>query len=153
MVVNLYPFAQTIAREGVTLEEAVENIDIGGPTMVRAAAKNHAHVAVVVNPDRYGEILQELEEKGAVSAETRLRLAAEAFAHTASYDAMVAGYFSRLPGLEGELFPETLTLTFNKVQDLRYGGEPPAAGRLLCQRRQAFGHGGHKTAPGEGALL
>ncbi|HOB86539.1 MAG TPA: bifunctional phosphoribosylaminoimidazolecarboxamide formyltransferase/IMP cyclohydrolase [Bacillota bacterium] len=149
VVVNLYPFAQTIAREGVTLEEAVENIDIGGPTMVRAAAKNHAHVAVVVNPDRYGEILQELEEKGAVSAETRLRLAAEAFAHTASYDAMVAGYFSRLPGLEGELFPETLTLTFNKVQDLRYGENPQQQAAFYVNAGKPSGMGAIKQLQGK----
>lgn len=124
VAVNLYPFSRTVAREGVTLEEAVENIDIGGPAMVRAAAKNHAAVAVVVNPSRYPEIIAELDRCGEVASGTRLRLAAEAFAHTAGYDAHIAGYFRNLPELESEAFPPGLTLAYEKVQDLRYGENP-----------------------------
>ena len=123
VAVNLYPFAKTIAREGVTLEEAIENIDIGGPTMVRAAAKNYSSVAVVVNPGRYGEILAELQEKRELSEETRYQLAAEAFAHTAEYDALISTFLlDRLPG--GSPFKEQLILPFKKKADLRYGENP-----------------------------
>ena len=90
LVVNLYPFAEVAGRPGARLEEAVENIDIGGPAMIRAAAKNYKHVSVVVNPARYQQVVAELAEKGAVSEETRYRLAAEAFAHTAHYGAIIA---------------------------------------------------------------
>ncbi len=127
VVVNLYPFAQTIARPGVTLEEAVENIDIGGPTMVRAAAKNFAHVAVVVHPARYAQVIAELTEHGCVTLETRFRLAAEAFAHTARYDALIAGYFAGLPESGMGLFPPDLCLPLEKVQELRYGENPQQA--------------------------
>ena len=84
VVVNLYPFRETIAKSGVTLEEAIENIDIGGPTMVRSAAKNNAYVGVVVNPDRYGQILEQLKREGGLTDAYRLALAQEAFAHTAA---------------------------------------------------------------------
>ncbi len=124
VVVNLYPFAQTIARPGVELAEAVENIDIGGPAMIRAAAKNFAHVAVVVNPERYGELTAELAATGALSEETRFRLAAEAFAHTAHYDALIADYLAARPGAAAELFPERLSLPLEKIQVLRYGENP-----------------------------
>lgn len=124
VVVNLYPFAQTVARPGVTLEEAVENIDIGGPTALRAAAKNFRHVAVVVNPERYAAVIGELKEHGLVTPETRFRLAAEAFAHTARYDALIAGYFAGRPEAEAGLFPEDLSLPLRKVQELRYGENP-----------------------------
>ncbi|MGI9860436.1 bifunctional phosphoribosylaminoimidazolecarboxamide formyltransferase/IMP cyclohydrolase [Moorella naiadis] len=123
VVVNLYPFRETIARPGVTPEEAIENIDIGGPAMVRAAAKNHERVAVVVNPASYGEVLAELREQGAVSPATRRRLAAAAFAHTAAYDAAIAAYFQRLIRHE-EAFPASFVLSGEKVQDLRYGENP-----------------------------
>ena len=93
VVVNLYPFAQTVAKPGVTREEAIEQIDIGGPTMVRAAAKNNAHVAVVVNPARYRAIIDEMKNNdGEISEETRRDLAREAFAHTAQYDTMISEY-------------------------------------------------------------
>jgi len=124
VVVNLYPFEQTISREGFMHEEAIENIDIGGPTMIRAAAKNHHYVAVVVNPDRYEELVRELKEKGQVSAATRIELAAEAFAHTACYDAAIAAYFNDLPDLSTSTFPRQLSIGLNKVQDLRYGENP-----------------------------
>jgi phosphoribosylaminoimidazolecarboxamide formyltransferase/IMP cyclohydrolase len=121
VVVNLYPFAETIARPDVTFEEAIENIDIGGPSMVRAAAKNHADVTVVVDHADYEAVLAELERDGAVSLELRRKLAAKAFRHTAAYDALIAGYLS---DQVGDRFPERLTLTFDKVQTLRYGENP-----------------------------
>ena len=124
VVVNLYPFEETIARKGVGHDEAVENIDVGGPTMLRAAAKNHARVAVVVNPERYGDLIAEIKDRGAVSRDTRLRLAAEAFAHTAAYDAAIAEYFKSLPGIDTEICPDCLNISFSKVQDLRYGENP-----------------------------
>lgn len=123
VVVNLYPFRQTIARPGVTLEVAIENIDIGGPTMVRAAAKNHAFVGIVVNPDRYGQVLNVLEQEGELSASLRLELAKEAFTHTAGYDTAIANYLSGVTG-EKEAFPSLYALSLEKVQDLRYGENP-----------------------------
>ncbi|MBC7346000.1 MAG: bifunctional phosphoribosylaminoimidazolecarboxamide formyltransferase/IMP cyclohydrolase [Clostridia bacterium] len=122
VVVNLYPFRETISRPGVTLEEAVENIDIGGPSLVRAAAKNYAYVTVVVNPARYPLILQQLREKGEVDADTRFALAVEAFAHTAAYDAAIAQYLSNVH--TGSPFPPVVALVGEKVQDLRYGENP-----------------------------
>jgi len=124
VVVNLYPFEETVSREGVSTAEAVENIDIGGPTMIRAAAKNHAHVAVVVNPERYPGVIAELEEKESVTLETRKALAAEAFAHTAAYDAMIATYFKENDEYEIENYPERLSIPMTKVQNLRYGENP-----------------------------
>jgi len=121
VVVNLYPFQQTIARKNVTFADAIENIDIGGPTMLRAAAKNHQYVTVVVDPTDYETVLQELKENGAVSKETNLRLAAKVFRHTAAYDAVIAEY---LTNIAGEVYPESLTVTFEKRQDLRYGENP-----------------------------
>jgi phosphoribosylaminoimidazolecarboxamide formyltransferase / IMP cyclohydrolase len=122
VVVNLYPFAETIARTGVTREQAIEQIDVGGPAMVRAAAKNHQHVLVIVSPDDYEVTLAALREER-VTPELRRRLAARAFAHTAAYDATIAGY------LREEPLPEILPLAFHKAQDLRYGENPhqPAA--------------------------
>ncbi|EGW39382.1 bifunctional phosphoribosylaminoimidazolecarboxamide formyltransferase/IMP cyclohydrolase [Desulfosporosinus sp. OT] len=123
VVVNLYPFRETIAKPGVSFEEAIENIDVGGPTMVRAAAKNHGRVVVLVNPESYGEVLSVLREAGTVSAGMRKRLAAEAFAHTAEYDRLIAGYLERqVESISG--FPTTLRLTAQKVQELRYGENP-----------------------------
>jgi phosphoribosylaminoimidazolecarboxamide formyltransferase/IMP cyclohydrolase len=125
LVVNLYPFAQTIARSDCTYEQAVENIDIGGPAMVRAAAKNHESVAVVVDPADYRGILDELAaNSGATSLAMRYRLAAKAFAHTARYDTMVSSYLLAKHAVSIEPFPTTLPLIFDKVQDLRYGENP-----------------------------
>jgi len=124
LVVNLYPFAQTIARPDCTYADAVENIDIGGPAMLRAAAKNHAFVAVVVDPEDYAKVLHELTGSGGTTLETRSRLAAKAFAHTARYDTLVAKYLATAHSLEAERFPETLPLVFQKAQDLRYGENP-----------------------------
>lgn len=120
IIVNLYPFKETILKEGVTLGEAIENIDIGGPTMLRSAAKNHHDVTVVVNPDDYTRILEEIKDKGNTSFETRYGLAKKVFQHTAHYDALIASYLSG----EDHQYPETLTLTYEKVQELRYGENP-----------------------------
>lgn len=121
VVVNLYPFAETIKREGVTREEAIEQIDIGGPAMIRSAAKNSQDVAVVVSPNQYGELIDELEKhEGALSLNTRARLAQAAFEHTAQYDLMVSSY---LAGSTAPL-PERLIWTMKKVSDLRYGENP-----------------------------
>lgn len=117
VAVNLYPFGETISRPGVTLAEAIEQIDIGGPALVRAAAKNHESVLVVVNPDDYDAVLMALRTK-TITPELRRRLAARAFAHTAAYDAVIARY------LADERFPDTLPLAFRKAQDLRYGENP-----------------------------
>lgn len=122
VVVNLYPFRETVSRPGVTLDEAVENIDIGGPSLVRGAAKNHAYVAVVVNPDRYSMVLQQLRDKGEVDQATRFELAVEAFAHTAAYDAAIAQYLSSVGS--GSPFPPVMTLVGEKLQELRYGENP-----------------------------
>lgn len=121
VVVNLYPFAETIKREGVTREEAIEQIDIGGPAMVRSAAKNARDVAVVVAAAQYSEVINELNEHdGALSLDTRNRLAQKAFEQTAQYDLMVSSY---LAGSNGPL-PESLTWTMKKIGDLRYGENP-----------------------------
>ncbi len=123
VVANLYPFEQTITRENVTLEEAIEQIDIGGPAMVRAAAKNHRHTVVIVNPDRYQSLTEELKKNnGAVSFQTRLELAREAFQHTATYDTMIASYFSGLQS--NTALPDFVTLSVKKSDELRYGENP-----------------------------
>jgi phosphoribosylaminoimidazolecarboxamide formyltransferase/IMP cyclohydrolase len=125
VAVNLYPFAETVARPDCTFEEAVENIDIGGPAMVRASAKNHARVAVVVDPLDYGTVLAEMDRNdGGISAETRMRLATKAFTHTAQYDATVAEYLDRAARPTIGEFPELLGLQYRKRLDLRYGENP-----------------------------
>ncbi len=120
VVINLYPFQQTIAQPGVTREEAIENIDIGGPSMVRSAAKNHRDVTVLVDPADYDEVLEQVAQ-GGVNQETRERLAAKAFRHTAAYDALISRYLTEQTGEE---HPEKYTVTFDKAQDLRYGENP-----------------------------
>lgn len=122
VVVNLYPFKQTILKDGVTREECIENIDIGGPTMLRSAAKNYQDVAVITNPEDYEVVLKELEENGKVSKDTKFRLMQKVFEHTANYDAMIASYIKEQRH-DYEL-PEKLTLTYEKVQDMRYGENP-----------------------------
>jgi len=121
VVINLYPFRQTIAKPNVTFEDAIENIDIGGPTMIRAAAKNWQDVAVIVDPADYSTVLAELNENGKVSEATHLRLAYKVFSHTASYDALIADYLRKQVGID---FPQTLTVTYETQQDLRYGENP-----------------------------
>ncbi len=123
-VVNLYPFEKTISKSDVTLEDAIENIDIGGPTLIRAAAKNHESVAVVVNPDRYSMILEQLKENsGSLSQNALQELAVEAFAHTAEYDALIYNWLHQKLQPD-ELFPEVQTLRYRKSQSLRYGENP-----------------------------
>ena len=117
--VNLYPFRETIARPGVKMEEAIENIDIGGPSMLRSAAKNWADVTVVCDPDDYGQVLAEIGAGGNTDKVTRLRLSAKAYTHTAQYDAMIAAYMRSQAGLDEKLF-----LEFDLAQPLRYGENP-----------------------------
>ena len=126
VVVNLYPFSETIARPGCTLEEAIENIDIGGPAMVRSAAKNHQHVAVVTDPADYAGILREMREaSGAIGRPTRFRLAQKAFSHTAAYDGAISNYMTALDASGARAaFPARLNLNFELVQRLRYGENP-----------------------------
>ncbi|MHB8816711.1 MAG: bifunctional phosphoribosylaminoimidazolecarboxamide formyltransferase/IMP cyclohydrolase [Steroidobacteraceae bacterium] len=125
LVVNLYPFAETVCRPNCRYADAIENIDIGGPAMLRAAAKNHESVAVAVDPADYPALLTELAaHDGCTSEATRSRLAAKVFAHTARYDTMVASYLADRQESAAERFPATLPLIFDKVQDLRYGENP-----------------------------
>ncbi|MBY6107746.1 bifunctional phosphoribosylaminoimidazolecarboxamide formyltransferase/IMP cyclohydrolase [Ferrimonas balearica] len=130
VVVNLYPFAQTVAKAGCTLEDAVENIDIGGPTMVRSAAKNHKDVAIVVNAHDYDRVITEMDAgEGSLTFQTRFDLAIAAFEHTAAYDGMIANYFGTMvpsygdnkEGDEESVFPRTFNQQFIKKQDMRYG--------------------------------
>lgn len=122
VVVNLYPFKKTVAKPDVTLEDAIENIDIGGPTMVRAGAKNYQDVAIVTKPSQYNKVLEELR-KGDISLETKKKLALEAFEMTADYDNAITSYLEKEFG-EGKTFPEVLDLRFEKVQETRYGENP-----------------------------
>jgi len=124
VVVNLYPFEATVAKADCTLEDAIENIDIGGPTMVRAAAKNHDHVTIVVKPADYARVIEELQA-GSISAATRFDLAVKAFEHTADYDGKIANYLGRMQadGSKAD-FPRTFNLQFEKVQEMRYGENP-----------------------------
>src|SRR5229473_24837 len=131
VVVNLYPFEDKVAK-GAPFEEALENIDVGGPAMLRAAAKNFRQVAVVVDPADYTLLLEQLDRPGGIDAATRLFLAQKAFRHTARYEAAIAGYFAQVEVREGayavaeseDVFPYRLTLNYEKVQDLRYGENP-----------------------------
>jgi phosphoribosylaminoimidazolecarboxamide formyltransferase/IMP cyclohydrolase len=127
--VNLYPFEDVAARKGVTETEAVEMIDVGGPSMLRAAAKNFPHVAPVSSPEQYPAVLEELRAHGEISPETRRRLAAEAFAHTAAYEAAIATWFSAR-----EAFPERLFVSLEKAQDLSYGENPHQRAAFYTER-------------------
>ena len=122
VVINLYPFRATIEKAGVTLDEAIENIDIGGPAMLRSSAKNFKDVTVMVDPMDYDSVLKELKTNGNTSFETRMKLALKVFRHTSSYDCLIQKYLGDYLG-EGK-FPKNLTLTFEKVQDMRYGENP-----------------------------
>jgi phosphoribosylaminoimidazolecarboxamide formyltransferase/IMP cyclohydrolase len=127
--VNLYPFEHVAAQRGVREEDAVEMIDVGGPAMLRAAAKNFAHVAPLCRPAQYDGVLAELREHGRLSDDTRRRLAAEAFATTAAYEAAIARWFG-----EREAFPPTLTLAFDKVRDVAYGENPHQRAAYYAER-------------------
>jgi len=129
VAINLYPFKETILKPNITLEEAIENIDIGGPSMLHSAAKNHKHVIVVVDPKDYSFVLNELREKGNIDLQYRMKLAQKVFEHTAHYDALIADYLKKKISADNfvsteSMFPENLTLTFEKIQDLRYGENP-----------------------------
>lgn len=125
VVVNLYPFSATVAKPDCTLEDAIENIDIGGPTMVRACAKNHAYTTIVVNSSDYARVLGELvAQDGQVSSATRFDLAVKAFEHTAGYDGAIADYLGRKVKATDEAFPRTFNLQLDKKQDMRYGENP-----------------------------
>lgn len=116
--VNLYPFVETISKPDVTWDDAIENIDIGGPTMLRSAAKNHQYVTVIVDSNDYAKVLEELKDQGTTTLETRKRLAAKVFRHTAAYDSYISNYLTE------EEFPENLTMTYELKQTLRYGENP-----------------------------
>jgi len=135
VVVNLYPFEAVTSDDGCSLENAIENIDIGGPAMVRAAAKNHARVTIVVDPHDYAEIARELKTNGSVSAARRFNLATKAFAHTARYDGLVAAYLSRSSTSDGSMrfLPEYLTPQFQSRQELRYGENPHQAAAFYIE--------------------
>jgi phosphoribosylaminoimidazolecarboxamide formyltransferase/IMP cyclohydrolase len=131
VVVNLYPFEDKVSK-GAAVEEAIENIDIGGPAMLRAAAKNFTSVAVVVDPVDYRLLLEQLDRPGGVDAPTRLYFAQKAFRHTARYEAAIAGYFAQVEARDGgyavaetdDVFPYRLAMSYEKIQDLRYGENP-----------------------------
>ena len=141
VVVNLYPFEETVAHGDRTPKEAVENIDIGGPTLLRAAAKNHADVLAVVDPEDYARVVESLDAGGTTFDERRA-FAAKAFAHTARYEAAIAGWFA------DDAFPDHLTLGFGKREGLRYGENPHQAAAFYADRRPAPGTGrtGHPRA-------
>ncbi|HET7773544.1 MAG TPA: bifunctional phosphoribosylaminoimidazolecarboxamide formyltransferase/IMP cyclohydrolase [Burkholderiaceae bacterium] len=129
VVVNLYPFEATISKPGVTFEDAIENIDIGGPAMLRSSAKNHHGVTVVIDPADYATVLEEMKANaGATTYATRLALAKKVFAHTARYDGMIANFLTRLSNDgstdNARAYPDVLTVQFKKVQDMRYGENP-----------------------------
>jgi phosphoribosylaminoimidazolecarboxamide formyltransferase/IMP cyclohydrolase len=128
VIINLYPFQKTVANPDCSLDDAIENIDIGGPAMVRAAAKNHASVAVVVDPDDYPQLLQEIAADNSVSDATRFSLAIKAYEHTAQYDGAIANYFGRLTqGTEKQEFSRTLNLQYHHSMSMRYGENPHQA--------------------------
>lgn len=138
LVVNLYPFEQTVARPDCSLAEAIENIDIGGPTMVRAAAKNHDAVAVVTDPADYEALLAELQAHNGISAAKRFDLAVKAFEHTARYDGAIANYLGRLTaGEEAERFPRTFNIQLVKAADMRYGENPHQHAAFYCEHDAA----------------
>jgi phosphoribosylaminoimidazolecarboxamide formyltransferase / IMP cyclohydrolase len=139
VVVNLYPFQATVSKPGCTLSEAIENIDIGGPTMLRAAAKNHAWVSVVVDPTDYPAILAELQQhKGSIPAATRFRLALRTFEHTAQYDGAIASWLGASNHLgERELFPHTWNQQFQLQQNLRYGENPHQQAAFYVESKQS----------------
>jgi phosphoribosylaminoimidazolecarboxamide formyltransferase / IMP cyclohydrolase len=148
LVVNLYPFAQATARADCTLDDAIENIDIGGPAMLRAAAKNWAHVTVLIDPADYNGVLAEMASTAGVQRSTRFRLAQKVFAHTAAYDGMISSYLSAVePGAEAHgaavparaPFPAVVTLQLQKTQDMRYGENPHQAAAFYREAQPAVG--------------
>ena len=140
LVVNLYPFEQTVARPDCGLDEAIENIDIGGPAMLRAAAKNHAHVAALVDPADYAPLIEALRGEGGTTLALRQRLAAKAYAHTARYDGLIADWLgAQVEHAHGEPFAPTLHLALRRAYSLRYGENPHQAGALYLEAGAAPG--------------
>ena len=136
LVVNLYPFEATIAKEDCSFENAIENIDIGGPSMVRSAAKNHKDVAVVVSSCHYEKLMQELRDNGfSLSKKTKLFLSQEAFAHTARYDSLISSYLLEKCEPDGPAFPENYHIPLKKIQDLRYGENPHQSAAFYAEAR------------------
>src|SRR5215212_4662676 len=141
VVVNLYPFAQTVAKPGCRMEDAIENIDIGGPAMVRAAAKNHAFVAVVTDPEDYTRLLAKMKASGGkLGLDDRYALAAKAFSHTAEYDGMISSWLTQRDsrGVE-RAFPERLNQQWRLAQALRYGENPHQSAAFYVERKPARG--------------
>lgn len=137
VVVNLYPFEETIAAENVKLDEAIEQIDIGGPAMVRSSSKNFKHTAIIVNPDLYGVVLEEMREHdGCVTIQTRFQLACRAFQHTAHYDSIIASYLAGLT--PQKTLPDSITLSFIKEQPMRYGENPHQSAALYGKFGEHF---------------
>lgn len=147
VVVNLYPFRETIAKPDVTLADAIENIDIGGPTMVRSAAKNNAFVGIIVNPKHYDEALRMLREKGELTREYRFALAREAFAHTAAYDVAIANYLGEQVG--DMPLPDTYLAAYEKAADLRYGENPHQKAAFYTTIGEKEGLGAMKVLHGK----
>jgi len=140
LAVNLYPFQATVADPDCSFEEAVENIDIGGPALLRAAAKNHAAVGVVVDPADYARVLEEMRASGGISDATRFALAKKVFAHTAAYDGAIANYLSSLDaGRRRREYPDVLSLQFARLQDLRYGENPHQSAAFYRDERPVAG--------------
>lgn len=136
VAINLYQFKQTVLKPGVERAEVIENIDIGGPTMLRAAAKNYQDVSVIVDPADYATVIAELKANGSVSVETNLKLAYKVFNHTAAYDTLIQSYLRRETG--SDIFPDKLSLTFEKVQDMRYGENPHQRGAFYKEIGNEF---------------
>ena len=147
LAVNLYPFRETVAA-GASFEDTIEQIDIGGPAMVRASAKNFESVAVIVNPDRYEAVLDELRLDGGITRATRFALAAEAFAHTAAYDAAVGGWFAQ-QHTSADALPDFVGAAYEKVTDLRYGENPHQRGALYAQAAGPGVFGGAEVLQGK----
>jgi len=140
LVVNLYPFQASVADPDCSFEEAIENIDIGGPALLRAAAKNHAGVGVVVDPADYARVLEEMRSSGGISEATRFALAKKVFAHTAAYDGAIANYLSSLDaGRRRREYPDVLSLQFARLQNLRYGENPHQSAALYRDERPVAG--------------
>src|SRR5689334_20899128 len=138
VVVNLYPFEQTVARPNVKLEDAIENIDIGGPSMLRSAAKNHESVTVVVDPADYPAVAEQIKAGGNTTPETRRQLAAKVFARTAAYDAAIAAHLTKLFDSQSGGLPKSLSIHAPQVQSLRYGENPHQAAALYGRFREYF---------------
>jgi phosphoribosylaminoimidazolecarboxamide formyltransferase/IMP cyclohydrolase len=149
VVVNLYPFEATLAKVDATFEELIENIDIGGPSMLRSAAKNHERVTVICDPADYGLVLDELEQTGEVGRALRERLAAKAFAHTAAYDGAIASWLSARGEDDG--YPRSMALVLEKAYSLRYGENPHQSGAFYRERNALLGSLGRAESVGSGA--